>query len=184
MTKSLFASAALLLLACSCTTPGQSVNNHWSSSSIVPRATRFFLGYDSEKDGSYRDFQWKRKQEINLTLRRYFLNHNPDNPNHEDVKARYAPRPNHSILPNFVDYIHLEGVLLGFASGMGIFPLDSLLGTAEEGGFDEFVSGIQETFTPLGTLTSSALDNSIGPVIGGSVTRLHKYVLPEKPLFD
>lgn len=184
MTRSLIASAAALLLACSCTSPGQSSNNHWSNASTVPRATRFFTGYDSEKDGEYRDFAWKRKQDINLTLRRHFLHHNPDNPNHEDVKSRYAPRPNHSILPNFVEYIHLEGVLLGFAAGVGIFPLDSILGTLQPGGFDEFVSGVQETFTPVGTLTSSVLHNSVEPLVGGSVNRLHKYVMPEKPLFD
>ncbi|MFT4539225.1 MAG: hypothetical protein ACI835_001671 [Planctomycetota bacterium] len=184
MTRSLIASAAVLMLAASCTSPGQSSNNHWSNASTVPRATRFFLGYDSEKDGDYRDFAWKRKQDINLTLRRHFMHHNPDNPNHDDVKSRYEPRPNHSILPNPVNYIHVEGVLLGFAVGAGIFPLDSLFGTFHDGGFDEMVLGVQEFFTPIGSLTSSIMHNTLEPAVGGTVNRLHKYVMPEKPLLD
>ncbi len=143
--------AALAALSAACQSQGQDINDHWNARSNAPRITRFFLGYDGEKDGDYRDFAWERKQDINLFLRRHFLHHNPDNPNHVEWPGRYRNRPNNSPLPNPVNYFHLEGLLLGFAaSGSGgsfaLLPLDSLIGTVfEEGGYEEFWDGIGET---------------------------------------
>ena len=64
------------------TAAGQNVDSHWTVQSTFPRMGRFFLGYDSQRDGTYKDFAYARKQSVELTLRRHFLNHNPDNPNH------------------------------------------------------------------------------------------------------
>ena len=143
--------AALAALAASCQSTGQDINDHWNASSAAPRAARFFLGYDSEKDGEYRDFAWQRKQDINLTLRRHFMHHNPDNPNHVEWSGRYAARPKNSFGPNPVSFVHLEGLLLGFAAtgaggGFVILPIDSILGVFEEGGVDEFYAGIGDSF--------------------------------------
>ena len=138
------------------------MDDHWNDHSVAPRVARFFLGYDAEKDGDYRDFQYQRKQDINLTLRRHFLNHNPDNPHQPDVASRYKPRPVHSIVPNPVYYIHLEGLLLGFAlmgAGGGFIPLpiDSILGTLEPGGIEEFTQGISQTLHPIGVIIVTPL---------------------------
>ncbi len=138
-------------LAAGCSSSGQYTTDHWSEHSVGPSVSRYFLGYDAAKDGDYRDFQWRRKQDVNLLLRRYFLNHNPDNSHQREVASRYAPRPNHSLLPNPVRYIHVEGLVLGFAVGFPL-PVDSILGTLEPGGFQEFNNGIKETLSPLGTV--------------------------------
>ena len=172
MKRSLIAPVLALLLTASCQSTGQDINNHWSAESVAPRSARFLLGYDAEKDGSYRDFQWQRKQDINLTLRRYFFHHNPDNPYHEDVESRYQPRPNHSIAPNPVNYIHLEGALLGFISlGAGgayiPLPVDSILGTLEPGGIDEFISGIEEAMSPVAVVTASFTNALVRPAANG-----------------
>lgn len=161
----LTASALALSLAASCASSGQYTDSHWSQHSVTPRISRFFLGYDAEDDGSYRDFQWRRKQDINLFLRRYFLNHNPNNPHQPPVKVA-AKRPNHSLLPNPIRYIHLEGVLLGAAVGFP-FPLDSILGTLEPGGIKEFGDGVGETFSPLGKVTTSVVGTWITPAVSG-----------------
>lgn len=150
-----------ILLTTGCQSTGRDINNHWSERSVAPRAARFFSGYDASKDGAYIDFQWERKQSINLTLRRHFFNHNPDNPNHYEIPSRWEERPNHSILPNPLRYIHLEGILLGVAyyASTGIFyplPLDSILGTLSPGpGLREFASGIGQVLTPVGVIVSA-----------------------------
>jgi len=172
MKRSLFAPVLALLLTASCQSTGQDINNHWSAKSIAPRGARFFLGYNAEKDGEYRDFQWQRKQDINLTLRRYFMHNNPDNPYHEDVESRYEPRPRHSIAPNPVEYIHLEGALLGFISygaGGGYIPLpiDSIIGTLEPGGMDEFVEGVEEAMSPIAVVTASFVHGWVQPGMDG-----------------
>ena len=162
-TPTLFAALLLCLVGCS-TSPGL-INQHWSADSTNPRAARFFTGYDSSLGQSYRDYQWEQKQDINLTLRRHFFNHNPENPYQDPVEVK--PRPVHSLLPNPVNYIHLEGLVLGgimFAAG-GPFiplPLDSILGTMEPGGTEEFMEGVAITFRPLGVMTASFLDTTIG----------------------
>ncbi len=155
----LLALALALPMAVSCRSNGQTLNDHWSQRSVAPRVSRFFLGYDAERDGDYRDFQWKRKQDINLTIRRHLLNHNPDNPHQPPDEGRYQPRPPHSILPNPINYIHVEGLLLGFAlMGAGGFfplPIDSILGTLEPGGTEEFTDGISRTLHPVGVVITT-----------------------------
>jgi hypothetical protein len=176
MLKKAFSASALALLAVGCSSTGQDINDHWNARSYPPRAARFLLGYDASRDGNYMDFQWERKQDINLTLRRYFLHQNPDNPNHPDWPGRFAPRPRHSPFPNPIPYVHFEGVLLGLgALGAGgswvALPIDSLIATLDDDhGPDEFMLGVQELFSPVGVVTTSFLDTYIGPALDGTVT--------------
>jgi len=188
MKPSLVATVLALLAAAGCQSGGRHMNDHWNSSSIVPRATRFFLGYDAEKDGTYRDFAWERKQSINMTLRRHLLNHNPDNPYHLEVPSRFEPRPVNSLLPNPINYIHLEGILLGFAAtgaGGAFFPLpiDSIMGSLEQAseggksGREEFMEGIEYTAgQTIGTVTATFAHKWIEPSVGGVVTRVHRLI--------
>jgi len=179
MKRSLIASA-LALAAVACQGSGQQINDHWNAESISPRAARFFLGYDSSRDGNYRDFAWERKQEINLTLRRHLLNHNPDNPNHADVAQRQ--RPVNSLLPDPLTFIHLEGLLLGFAAytagGMFVpLPVDSIIGILEEGGTDEFMSGVDEAAGgTIGAVTATFAHKWIKPGVNGIVMGFHRFI--------
>jgi hypothetical protein len=185
MKRSLLA-GALALLAVACQGTGQHINDHWNSSSIAPRAGRFFLGYDAAKDGDYRDFAWRRKQDINLTLRRHLLHHNPDNPNHPDVTQRR--RPKNSILPDPVTFIHLEGLILGFAAMTSAgaagatatffpIPVDSLIGILEKGGRQEFMEGVSEfTGSSFGAVTATFAHKWIKPEAVGTLKMFHRLV--------
>ncbi|MFO1009426.1 MAG: hypothetical protein U1F29_05120 [Planctomycetota bacterium] len=164
----LIAPLAGLALLAGCASQGPYVNQHWSERSIGPRMSRAFLSYDPENDGSYRDFQWKKKQSINLTISRHLFNHNPENPFQAESPDFYKPRPNHSLLPRAYNYIHMEGIALGaiaYAGGAPAIiplPLDSIIGTFEEGGTEEFVQGVGEFVRPLGVLTASFLHDGLG----------------------
>ncbi len=131
--------------------PGQE-DNHWNIESIVPRVGYHFFGYREDIDGTYREHQWREKMDINLTLRRHFLNNNPENPFEASDPGRSGGRPPHSILPNPIYYFHLESVATGlaFAAATGTFlpiPIGSVLGTLEEGGGEEFMEGITNTLS-------------------------------------
>jgi len=126
-----------------------------------------FLGYNPQFDGSYRDFAWRKKEAINLTIQRHLFNHNPDNPFQPVDKSYKKARPNNSLLPHPEYYIHYEGLVLGAATmaagGMFIpLPIDSIIGTFEPGGGDEFAAGFHETFEPLAVVTSSFLYGAVG----------------------
>lgn len=164
----LLAPLAGLALFAGCASQGPYVNQHWSERSIGPRMSRAFLSYDADKDGKYVDFQWKKKQDINLTLSRHLFNHNPENPFQEPNAEFYSPRPKHSLLPNPVRYIHLEGLALGaivYAAGAPMLiplPLDSIIATFDEGGTEEFVDGVGEFTRPIGVVTVSFLHDGLG----------------------
>lgn len=148
---------AATFVAPSCQVSGESIDDHWNFASVPPRVARHVLGYDASKEPSYREFAWDRKQANSLTFRRYFLNHNPMNPNQRAVPELYEKRPVNSILPNPWNYVHFEGLILGWAATGGFFPLpiDSLLGTFERGGSDEFAEGISQGFASKGVVTTS-----------------------------
>jgi hypothetical protein len=158
---SALAGAALLAIGTGCQAGAPYIDDHWNFKSVPPRMARHILGYDAGRDGEYRDFQWQRKKDINLTLRRHILNDNPENPFQEYDPSLYEGRPVHSILPNPVMYIHLEGLFVGWALtavGSGAFipiPIDSLIGTFEPGGGEEFMRGIDASFSGEGVLTAS-----------------------------
>jgi hypothetical protein len=165
------------------------INDHWNASSTVPRITRAFLGYDSSRDGSYRDFAWERKASINLTLRRHLFNHNPDNPNHAVPSGTYAERPVNSLLPDPINFIHIEGLVLGLiplAAGGIYFPLpvDSLVGILDVGdeggedGIDEFMGGVEQTFgNTIGVISTSFVQSWISPPMTGFVVRVNRFAV-------
>ena len=131
---------------------------------------RYLLGYDSSKDGDYMDFQWRRKQDINLTFNRYLLNWNPDNPFQAEHTNLNPPRPYPwSPAPNPWDYIHLEGLVLGLiplaATGTWFpIPVDSLIATFDTpGGVGEFTQGFEELFSPIGIVVASFTNTWVGP---------------------
>lgn len=157
-----------LALFAGCASQGPYVNQHWTERSVGPRMSRAFLSYDPDTDGSYRDFQWTKKRDINLTISRHLFNRNPENPFQTPNEEFYEPRPNHSLFPDAYNYIHLEGLALGaiaYAAGApAIFPLplDSILGTFEEGGSEEFMEGVNTVTRPLGLMTASFLHDGLG----------------------
>lgn len=158
------------LALAACQAPPHHIEDHWNERSVMPRISRYFLGYDASRDGDYIDFQWRRKQDLNLLVRRYFFNDNPDNPHHPDVPSRYEARPNHSLLPNPIPYWHWEGLILGL-------PVDSILGTiSSDKGWGEFWNGVGETARPLGIVTTTFLNTWVAPPINGTVTRFNDIV--------
>jgi hypothetical protein len=158
--------AASLALASACQSQGPYVNKHWSERSVGPSMARAFLSYNPEFDGNYRDFAWKKKEAINTTIRRHFFNHNPDNPFQAEDKSAYGPRPNNSLVPHPENYIHYEGLVLGAATlASGVFiplPIDSIIGTFEPGGGDEFAGGFHEFFEPGAVITTSFFYGAVG----------------------
>ena len=112
-------------------------HDHWSSQSIGPRIGRAFLnGYDRENDGSYDQFQWDKKQEINLTMRRHLLNQNPENPFQPPTDYYKGARKPDNTLTRPVTYSHVEGLVIGaclYAGGAAFIPIpiDSILGSIE-----------------------------------------------------
>ncbi len=118
----------LLALTPACTTQGAHGNDHWSQRSITNSMGRAALGYDQSRDGSYLDFQAENKKDSGLILRRYFFHHNPENPFQVYDWTYFAPRYPNSILPDTTSYLQ--------------DPIASLIGTASEGGSDEFGQGL------------------------------------------
>jgi hypothetical protein len=76
---SLGALAAFGLLASSCTTTAYE-NNHWHINHIAPRVSYHFFGYRPSVDGAYHEKLWSDIGDMGVTLRRHFINDNPDNP--------------------------------------------------------------------------------------------------------
>ncbi|MBK7643835.1 MAG: hypothetical protein IPJ19_12450 [Planctomycetes bacterium] len=158
---------ASLAFASACQSQGPYVNKHWSERYVGPSMAYHFLGYNPEFDGNYRDFAWKKKQSINTTIKRHFFNHNPENPFQAEDKEAYAARPNNSLVPHPENYIHYEGLAMGAISlGVGsVFtplPIDSIIGTFEPGGGQEFAAGFHQLFSPLAVMTTSFLYDAVG----------------------
>ncbi len=150
-TRLRFTCAASLVLAVSCQSAPSQESSHWNLNSVIPRASYNFLGYREDLSDSYRDQLWEDKQSINLTVKRHFMNVNPENP----FQANWAydgPRPPHSLLPNPWNYMHAESLVIGgvLAAWTGTFlpiPVGSLIGTLLPGGFAEFGEGIGNTLS-------------------------------------
>jgi hypothetical protein len=159
--------AALLVSLSSCQSQAAHQRDHWTGYSVGPSLSRAFLSYDAETDGSYRDFQWRKKKDIELTMRRHLFNHNPDNPFEAVDESIYEPRPVHSPLPAPWRYIHVEGLAfaaISLGTG-GLFipiPVDSLIGTMEEGGSQEAMDGAGTFFRPLGQISASFMHDALG----------------------
>ena len=149
--KKLLAIALLLATPACLSAPGQETN-HWNIESLYPRTAYHFLGYRQDIDGPYRDHQWRQKQDLNLTLRRHFLNNNPKNPFQAYDPGLDRGRPPHSVLPNPLMFFHLESLAIGavILARTGTFiplPLGSIFGIIEDGGPEEFVEGMRLTFS-------------------------------------
>jgi len=158
-TLALLASAAI---GSSCSVfSSEKIDDHWTFDSVPPRVARSVLGFDGSRESSYRDFAWDRKQSINLTIRRFFFNHNPLNPNQAPLASLYEPRPANSLLPNPLNFIHAEGFLIGWAAtGIPIpIPVDSIIGVFTPGGGEEFMEGLSKGF-------SSSSDDKTAAIYG------------------
>ena len=143
--------ACLLLVACQSSTSGPR-DNHWNIESVGPRVTAYFMGYDAETDGSWKDFQTREKQDINLTFSRHLMNDNPNNPMEHEIPVATHPRYPVSIVPDPITYFHIDALAWGVVTyGLGgVFipiPVSSLLGFLEPGGPTEFWDGIEMTVT-------------------------------------
>jgi len=126
--------------------------DHWNLGSVGARASKSFLGYRADLDGSYRERQWQDKRDISLTLRRHLLSNNPDNPFVADDPGRSEQRPPHSILPDPLYYFHVEALIVaGLTYGwLGVplpIPIGSLIASFEPGGGSEFVQGLGVPFS-------------------------------------
>jgi len=189
ITALLCAAASAFIFSGCASSPGQA-QDHWNARSVAPQISRVFLGYETDVNGSYRDYQWENKQHIAKTLQRHLLNWNPDNPFQPDDPSYHAPRPNHSPLPNPLNYFHVEALVLGMVTyGMGgaflPIPIDSILGTLEPGGPEEFVAGLSTTFKPLRVLTVSFMDDALGlpPAKGkdqGEMLNVSSHATPQR----
>lgn len=160
--------AALPSLAACRTDPVQ-YNNHWRVDSVPTSLTRHFLnGYNPHEDGSYRDFQWRNKEDINVTIFRHVLNRNPTNPMEPEVSWYGRERPPHSLVPYVWDYMHIESIVWGaimLNPSTAVFapiPVGSVLGTLEPGGPEEFAEGFRQFFGKKGAVTASFHDDGNG----------------------
>jgi len=139
---------AVPLLASACNSGGvhPSVSaSHWTIDSVPSRMVKHVTGYRSDMDGRYIEYQYQKKKDINLTLRRHFANNDPDNPFLADDPSRTSRRPPHSLAPDPLYYMHAESlfvgvVTLGLSGAFIPIPIDSLAATVD-GGWGEFWDG-------------------------------------------
>ena len=101
----------------------------------------------------------------------------------------YAERPVNSLLPNPINFIHIEGLVLGLiplAAGGIYFPLpvDSLVGILDVGseggedGIDEFMGGVEQTFgNTIGVISTSFVQSWISPPMTGFVVRVNRFAV-------
>jgi hypothetical protein len=144
--------SVLVCAAAGCKTMAGTPESHWNIDSVPNRITTHFTGYRGPIDGNYREFQWRKKKSIDLTMRRHFLNNNPENPLEVADPSRTEVRPPFGILPDPVHYFHVESIVIGGAllAATGTFlpiPVDSLIATFTPGGTREFSDGISDTFS-------------------------------------
>jgi hypothetical protein len=143
----------LFLLGCRSGHHGSYFGEHWGVGSVGQRISKHFTGYRPDVDESYIDYQYGKKKDINLTLRRHFANNNPDNPFQAEDPSRVQQRPPHSLLPDPVYYLHVESlafglVTLGWSGAFIPIPVDSLIATTTTGaGWAELWDGVANTFT-------------------------------------
>ncbi len=140
------------LAAAGCRSAPGDPNSHWNVDAVPQRVTKHFTGYRGPLDGSYVDYQMRKKMEIDLTLRRHFLNHNPLNPFQVEDPSVTQRRPPFGILPDPLHYFHLEAiawgtVLLVWTGTFIPIPVDSLIATFTADGWEEFGDSFSDTFT-------------------------------------
>jgi hypothetical protein len=142
--------AALLgSLATGCQSTAGNPDSAWNVDSVDNRIVRHFTGYRGSLDGRYLDYQREKKADITLTLRRHFLNSNPENP-FQALDSSYAsPKGPYGPLPNPFEWFHVETLVYAAVTGIPI-PVDSLLALTSDGGGKEWAT------TFLGNWTASS----------------------------
>lgn len=138
-----------LLAAVGCQSGSVSGTNHWNIDSVGPRVLRHLTGYREDLDGDFPTFQYTKKKEINLTLRRHFLNDNPKNPLEGEDPQLYEQRRNQSLVPDLPNYVHVEGIVMGgtLLAWSGAFvpiPVESVLASILVG--EEFRAGFTDAW--------------------------------------
>ncbi len=140
-----------LLTAVSCQSGSdvRTTPNHWNVDSVGPRIFRHLTGYRPDLHGDFPSYQYGKKKDINLTLRRHFLNNNPRNPLQAEDPSQVEARRNASILPDVPNYFHVEslalgGTLLAWSGAFVPIPLESILASIMVP--TEFGGGVSDTF--------------------------------------
>lgn len=129
-------SAAALLVAATliggCHTAPGDPQSHWNVDSVPRRVTKAFTGYRGPRDGTYMEYQWRKKRANSLTLRRHFLNNNPTNPFQVHDPSWEQAQPEFGLLMNPLYHFHVDSVvwglvLLGTSGAFIPLPVDSLI---------------------------------------------------------
>jgi len=135
-----------LIAACKTGTPARE-GEHWVVDSVPERMVRHLTGYRADLDGSFVDFQYRKKKHIDNTLRRHFANNSSDSPFEGFDDSQTKRRGAHSIAPDPLYYMHAESLFIGFTT-LGIWgtfvpiPIDSLTATiVSPDGWEEFWDG-------------------------------------------
>ena len=100
------------------------------------------------------EYQDRKKRDIGRTLRRHFLNDNPDNPFEASDPNRYEARSPYGPLPDPVHWFNVESIFMGAAAAgwSGAFvpiPLDSVLALFSKGGTGEFADSMTGDWEPI-----------------------------------
>jgi len=140
-----------LLTAVSCKSGSEvrTAPNHWNVDSLSPRIVRHLTGYRPDLHGDFPSYQYGKKKDINLTLRRHFLNNNPKNPLQAEDPAMVEERRNASIVPDTLNWFHIEslavgGTLLAWSGAFIPIPIESLIASTMVP--SEFAGGWSDTF--------------------------------------
>lgn len=141
-------------LLCGCRSGAGDPASHWNIDSVPGRITKHFTGYRGAVDGSYLDYQDQKKRDIGRTLRRHFLNDNPDNPFETADPERFDARAPYGPLPDPVHWFNVESIFMGAAAAgwSGAFvpiPLDSVLALFSDGGTGEFYDSMTGDWEPI-----------------------------------
>jgi hypothetical protein len=78
MKTPLLLASAFLFGACASSSPDYA--SHWNAGHVGASAEHVFTGYDAELDGPRYTYSRKGAEGIALTIRRHFMNDNPENP--------------------------------------------------------------------------------------------------------
>lgn len=78
MKTPLLLASALLFGACASSSPEYA--SHWNAGHVGQSAEHTFTGYDAELDGGRYEYGRGNAESIALTVRRHFMNDNPENP--------------------------------------------------------------------------------------------------------
>lgn len=145
----LFLALPLLAAGCQSGVPSYQAK-HWSIDSVPARMAKQFTGYRADRDGTYIEYQYRKKKSVNATFRRHFLGNSPGSPNEADDLSQTNRRPPHSVSPDPLYYFGAESLFFGAVTlgWWGVFvplPVDSVLATVgSDDGWSEMGRGFTE----------------------------------------